>query len=79
MSHHPLKMRVPIEAPLPAARCRLPAVGHHPLKMRVPIEAPRPGVGLAELQWHHPLKMRVPIEADRIWSEAPGDHPGITL
>ena len=36
--HHPLKMRVPIEA-RSCARQRIRNRHHHPLKMRVPIEA----------------------------------------
>ena len=37
--HHPLKMRVPIEAPDDIILGDVAAAGHHPLKMRVPIEA----------------------------------------
>ena len=36
--HHPLKMRVPIEAGSTTPSSSLISV-HHPLKMRVPIEA----------------------------------------
>ena len=39
--HHPLKMRVPIEAYDPDEDALGDAVCHHPLKMRVPIEAER--------------------------------------
>ncbi len=61
--HHPLKMRVPIEAAL--VRGGLLEFGvHHPLKMRVPIEANMdPGAPVRPVDLHHPLKMRVPIEA----------------
>ena len=37
--HHPLKMRVPIEASTCSAMSKRVSSAHHPLKMRVPIEA----------------------------------------
>ena len=61
--HHPLKMRVPIEAHAGERGRGLFLDGHHPLKMRVPIEALGLGVVIVFLPGHHPLKMRVPIEA----------------
>ena len=63
--HHPLKMRVPIEAIARIAYIP-PYMGHHPLKMRVPIEAGLRFTGGGLIKTHHPLKMRVPIEAGQI-------------
>ena len=63
--HHPLKMRVPIEAQtaVVAAAVISEDTYHHPLKMRVPIEAQTACQNSINSSGHHPLKMRVPIEA----------------
>ena len=63
VSHHPLKMRVPIEAQALAQRATTARRRHHPLKMRVPIEASTIAAVRLQSPVHHPLKMRVPIEA----------------
>ena len=79
--HHPLKMRVPIEA-YRLDGWEVPGVTamHHPLKMRVPIEATMCLIeGHPKVALHHPLKMRVPIEAPPIPTSIRTAKASITL